>query len=96
MRDLFSQCTCVRTYIRVCHTQECQFVLMCTQRSGTHTSRALTRENTGCLGLACDIDGGQGRMTLLDNGGQGTTRLVFCNVRILRSQVLNAADGLWH
>ena len=30
MRDLFSQCTYVRTYVRVGHTQECQFALICT------------------------------------------------------------------
>ena len=27
MRDLFSQCTCVRTYARVCHAQKCEIAL---------------------------------------------------------------------
>ena len=42
MRDLFSQCT----YVRVCHTQECQFRthLHSCACSGTHASRALTME----------------------------------------------------
>ena len=50
MRDLFLQCTYVRTNVRVCHVQECQFAhvteLIC---HGTHMLRALTRENIGCL-----------------------------------------------
>ena len=33
MRDLFSQCT----YVCVCHAQECQFALTCTQRSSCVT-----------------------------------------------------------
>ena len=50
MRDLFLQCTYVRTYVCVCHAQECQFAHVTELiRRGTHTSHALTWENTGCL-----------------------------------------------
>ena len=63
MRDLFSQCTCICTYIRVCHAQECQFVLTSLQRNSCVT--CTTHEGTGCL----VNHGGQTRTVLLDNGG---------------------------
>ena len=57
MRDLFSQCRCVCTYMSVtlknvnCHAQECQFAPTCMQRNSciTFTCTELIREDTGCL-----------------------------------------------
>ena len=50
-------------------------------------SRALTCGDEG--GVWARDYGGQVRMALLNNGG----RVVLRNVRVLWSQVLNAADG---
>ena len=73
MRDLFSQCTYC-TYVHTYMSVTLRNVNLHTSRNlrhGTHMSRALTRENTGCAmpSLAAS-DGGQGRTALLDSGGR--------------------------
>ena len=76
----------VRTYVRLCHKRECQFVHVTELiRYRTHTSRALTRTGLGMHSLAAS-DGGQGRTVLLDNTGQvgqcgwSSAAYAFCRV----------------
>ena len=80
MRDLFLQCM----YVRVCHAQECQFGLTCTD----------TREYYWMSSLAMEDREKQRFLTMED--GYDTMRLVLHNVHVLQSWVLNAADSWQH
>jgi len=87
MRDLFSQYTCMRTCIRVCHAQECQFALICTYVHAQKLIRHMhwrRRSKTGKNGASW-----QWRTWR-------TVQLVLRNIDILWSWVLNAANSWQH
>ena len=79
MRDLFSQCTYVRTCL------SCSGMSICA-RHGTHTSRNSYVMCTDTGEYRMPNDGGEGRTALLDNGGRVGQRgwspamYAFCGV----------------
>ena len=73
MRDLFSQCTCMHTYVRVGHAQECQFVVSLGNvnlRSRIHTQKCVTET---CIQYSRNLKELEDRVggTILGDGGQG-------------------------
>ena len=85
--DLFSQCMCVGMYVRTC--------LSCSRRSiCTHCLHSHAYVHAQKL-MSHVHWRWQGRTVLLGNGGH-RGQLVLSNVRVLRSWVLDTADGWWH
>ena len=78
MTDLFSQCMYVRTYVCVCHTQECQFALTCMQRNSTS---CVGEYQMPSLGLAKEDREEQHFLTMeVEQHGWSFTTYAFCGV----------------